>query len=679
MMKKLILIILLITAHLSVAQNYKFGKVSKEELQETAHSEYPEADAAILYKKQRINFDYQQNKGFVQNNYIHQRIKIYTKEGFDYANQVISLYVGDNSTSSEDVLGLKAYTYNLEGGKIQKVKLQKDGIFEEELNKYRKLKKFTMPNISEGCIVEFEYTVQSQLYAIDDIGFQQMIPTKRMELTVVTPEYLKFSKLLNPRASYIPLFQDSKGNSQITITSKTRASTGVGPGGGVTQTVNNSRTINYKTDIVTAELDNIPPLKDENYVDNLSNYQAKLIMELQQLAWPGEPVKNLSTSWEKVTKTIYKYENFGDQLRKKSYYKKDIDALLSGVAPDDAYKKTSLIFNHVKSKVKWNDYYGYTADEGVTKAYKDGVGNIGDINLMLTSMLRYAGLNANPVLISTKANGIPITPSRNGFNYVVSAVNIDGNRILLDASKQYNTANILPTNTLNWLGRLVKEDGNSDWINLIPKVSSKESVSLNVKLHPDLSASGKVRHQFTNYQANSVRNRYGNATDETIISNLQDNNGNLSVSELSLENIDALGEPVSESYTYNLPDAMEDIGGNLYVKPLLFLVDEENPFKQDARVYPIDFVYPIADKYMVNMMLPEGYAVESLPESVKYQFNVSDGEFTYIAKLNGNFIQFIISLDLNKTLILPEEYEQFKEFYQLMIEKQNEQVVLKKV
>ena len=97
---------LLLFGHLLIAQDYKFGKVAKEELQETAHPEYPEADAAILYKKQRVNFDYQQGKGFVQNNYVHQRIKIYTKDGFDYATEVISLYVGDNNATSEDVIGL---------------------------------------------------------------------------------------------------------------------------------------------------------------------------------------------------------------------------------------------------------------------------------------------------------------------------------------------------------------------------------------------------------------------------------------------------------------------------------------------------------------------------------------------------------------------------------------------
>ena len=124
---------------------------------------------------------------------------------------------------------------------------------------------------------------------------------------------------------------------------------------------------------------------------------------------------------------------------------------------------------------------------------------------------------------------------------------------------------------------------------------------------------------------------------------------------------------------------MEDIGGKLYLTPMLFLAPDENPFKENVRNYPIDYVYPIADKYMINIMLPDGYAIETMPESVKYQFNISDGEFTYLARQNGNMLQVTISLDLNKTLVLPTDYEQYKKFYQLMIEKQTEKVVLKKI
>jgi hypothetical protein len=65
------------------------------------------------------------------------------------------------------------------------------------------------------------------------------------------------------------------------------------------------------------------------------------------------------------------------------------------------------------------------------KAYKDKTGNVAEINLMLTAMLRYAGLNANPVLVSTRSNGIAMFPNRTAFNYVIAAVENGGNYTLL--------------------------------------------------------------------------------------------------------------------------------------------------------------------------------------------------------------------------------------------------------
>ncbi len=677
-MKKLICIAVLCLAQTLIGQNYKFGKISMEELSQTADPDYPEANAAILYRSQNIKFNYVQGKGFVQQNEIQERIKIYNKEGFDYATQLIKLYTSSEGSSSlnESLIGLKGITYNLVGGKIEEDKLKRDGIFEEKTNKYWETTKFTMPNIKEGCIIEFEYMIESQQTSIEDIEFQQLIPIKNFSLKIKTPEYFKYKALLNPKATYIPNLVPSKERGQIVINTKTRTGSG-GMSGAVMGTERSTSNIDYTADVISANLANIPPLKDEAYVDNLSNYQARLILELETVQFPGETLTNLSTTWDKVTKTIYDDSDFGDQLNKKGYYDKDIDAILSGIT--DPQQKVSLIFNYVKSKVKWNEYHGYTTDQGVAKAYKEGVGNVADINLMLTSMLRYAGLKANPVLVSTKSNGIPLLPTRSGFNYVVCALETDNNVVLLDASQKFTAEGILPTKALNWLGRIIREDGSSIWVDLVPTISSKENVSINVKLNPDLSATGKVRNQYTNYQAFGIRNKFENYNTEEMIESLEKGKGELEISNFEIENMKDVAQPVTQSYDYTFNNAMEDIGGKLYLTPMLFLAPDENPFKEDIRNYPIDYVYPIADKYMVNIMLPEGYTVETMPESIKFQFNGTDGEFTYLGKLNGNFIQFTISLDLNKSLILASEYEQYKKFYQLMIEKQTEKVVLKKV
>ena len=113
--------------------------------------------------------------------------------------------------------------------------------------------------------------------------------------------------------------------------------------------------------------------------------------------------------------------------------------------------------------------------------------------------------------------------------------------------------------------------------------------------------------------------------------------------------------------------------------PMLFFAPKENPFKQDTRDYPIDFIYAFNDGYIINVMLPDGYVVESLPESSVIQFQGNSGEFKYIAQQNGKMLQFMITFDLNQSFILPTEYADFKQFYQLMTEKQTEKIVLKKI
>lgn len=679
-MRKHLLIFAFIFTQLSNAQEYKFGKISVEELQQTADSDYPEAGAAILYRNQYIKFSYSQGKGFVQENQIYERIKIYNKEGFDYATRKIMLYTNKegSNTHNQILTGLKAVTYNLNGTKITEDKLKKEGIFEESTNKYWSTTKITMPNIKEGSIIELQYTIQAQRIGIDDIDFQQMIPIKKLDFKLKTPEYLKYKRALNPKASFVPNFKESKDRASIIFTEKNRQTmSGRNGNGSMQMTDYETQSIDYVEDIITANLNNVPPLKDESYAGNLSNYQAKLIMELDRTEFPGQPIEYLSISWEQVTEVIYKSPDFGEQLSKKGYYENDINALLKGITDNQA--KATAIFNYVKSKVKWNDYLGYTTDLGVVKAYKDGVGNVADINLMLTSMLRHAGLKANPVLISTRNNGIPIIPTRSGFNYVVSALEIDSGVVLLDASQKNTDYHVLPVDALNWLGRLIRQDGSSDWIELVPNFPSKETASLNYNLNEDLSATGKVRNQFTNYQAMNVRNRYENYSAEQMVRAIENGKGEIEVSEFSVDNKSESDKPIIQSYNFTLNNAAEDISGKLYLSPMLFFAAKENPFKEDKRNYPIDYIYPIADRYMVNIVLPEGYEIESLPQNTKFEFKGADAVFSYYGKLNGNMLQFIITFDINKTVVLPDDYEQYKKFYQLVVEKQNEKVVLKKI
>lgn len=671
-MKNLFLLVFVLTLQITTAQDYKFGKVSKEELKETQHTFEPNANAAVLYKNQRIYFKFEQDKGFIQYNEIHQRIKIYNKEGYEYATESIRLYDEDSDTR-DALTSFKAYTFNLIDGDIKESKLKKDGIFEEKINSYWQQTKFTMPNVKDGCIIEYKYTIISPRLAIEDVPFQNLIPINKFDFKVTTPEYFMYNTLSNSKASYYPKLNESYYNEKVTFSYRKNPEPGInGSSGSELITFNEDVQFNVIESIAV----NIPSLKDEVFVDNLNNYQAKLIMELKSIQLPNSPYKNLTTSWEKVTKTIYDSNGFGEQLKKSGYFENDLNSAIAGAT--DPVEQTYNVFNFVKAKVKWNGLHNYYTDLGVKQAYKEGEGNVGDINLILIAMLREAGLDANPVLVSTKDNGIPLFPTRDGFNYVICAVNLEQGMVLLDATKSYTSLNILPVKALNWQGRLIRKEGSSEWVNLSAQNVSKEIVSLNIKLNSDLSATGKIRNQYTDYKALEYRNTFENYSKDDLIKEIELKNGNLLVSNIEVEDMNIPVKPVLLSYEYHLDEALEEIGENYYFSPLLFLKLKESPFKQETRNYPIDLNFPTSRKYMVNIMLPEGFQVESLPSNEKLQYNGTEGEFTYLIKENGSMLQLVITLDLNNTLILPANYEQFKQFFELLVNKQAEKIVLKK-
>jgi len=663
-----LLIITIFTCNLIFSQDFKFGKVSLEELEESVNRVDSEANAAVLYKSENIVYRYSQNDGFTQERQIFERIKIYNKEGFDYATERVRLY--DKSASkSESLIGLKGYTYNVENGKVAKTKLKKESVFGEKSNKFWATKTFTMPNIKEGSVIEFNYKITSPFIGIDDVILQYDIPIQNLNVDIRIPEFFNFKKTINPKASYYPKIVESQRNRGENITTKTRKNI-------------NSRFADYDDskwdffeNVITVNEQNIKPLVKEPHLSSLSNYRAKLILEYEFFRGPDGEVKNYTTDWNEVTKTIFKSESFGGQIEKNKYYKEDLDAVLEGKTSELA--KVNAVLEFVKSKVKWNEFNGYRSSDGVKKAYKEGQGNTGDINLMLTSMLKYAGLKVNPILVSTRDNGIPIVATKKGFNYLISGVETAQGMILLDATNPYTMANVLPVRANNWQGRRISDTGNSEWINIAnfaPK--SKEVVSLNIGMNDDFSISGKVRKVLSNYEAYKFRNNYLGKDESELVSIFEKDNGELEISEITISNKYDLSKPVQYTYNYNLNNAVEEIGGKLYFSPMLFFATTENIFKADTRIHPIDFIFKSNTKYMVNIKLPENYKVESLPENSKVQLNENACEFSFISKENGQYLQFIVSLDMDKTLFVSNDYDTLKQFFQAMVDKQSEKVVL---
>ncbi len=628
------LFIILVFYTKSIAQNFELGKVTITELQEKRHPKDSTANAVVLFKKGEVYFE-----DLTTITRVRTKIKIYKKEGFEWANEEISHYINGESISFSN-----ATTYNLVEGKIEKIKLKKEGEFEQKINKYFSQKKITMPNVREGSIIEYEYTIRSGNFgSLRDWYFQTSIPVNYSEFKVKTPYFLTFNKrtkgFLYPKISSEPTY--NRETSEV-----------------------------YK-------LENIPSMKEESLVNNINNYRAGISYELALVNLPGYVYKSFSTDWNAVTKTIYDDSDFGTELNKTSYFEEDLNPLIKGLTNNE--EKTAVIFNYVKSAVKWNKYTGYSCNDGVKKAYKDKIGNVAEINLMLIAMLRFAGLNANPVLISTRDNGIALFPSRTAFNYVIASVEMPEGNILLDATEKYAEINVLPLNDLNWIGRLIRKDGTSEEVDLMPKKISNDIVTMNYLVDLEGKISGKIRHQFTDHKALEYRKKVEDIKEDIYLENLENENQKIEIKEYSRTNEKDLKLPVVETYSFTGSNLTETIGDKIYINPMLFYTHHENPFKQEVREYPVDYGYSFLDKYAINIQIPDGYTIETLPASGIFSMQDDLGTFKFMTSSSGNTINVIVLHQINTPIISSEYYDMLKEFYQKMIDKQNEKIVLVKI
>ena len=643
------------------AQNFRFGKVSVEEVEEKVHPVNKEADAAILYRSQNVYYDYNDLTGFTLVTDVHERIKIYTKEGFDWATKEISYYM--NNRVKEEVTSIKGYTYNIKDGKLKEEKLRNNGIFEEEASDYRLITKLTLPAVQEGSVVEYKYTLRSPFVtSIDDTPLQSTIPLNRLEVKVSIPEYLVFRKYTNTKSPlHLPV---SETTQQFRHTSATSTSS--------------TATLSFMQNVYEIEAENIPALVEEDYVDYLHNYAAYLKWELTSTRFPNAMVENFSTNWEGVAKSIFDDGGFQKEVNRDGFFKKEVDGLISGV--DAPLERAVLVYDFVKQKVKWNGYYGFTAERGGKAAFNKGEGNVGDINLLLTAMLKYAGLNASPVVVSTRSNGIPIYPTRKGFNYVISAIEMPNNQfILLDATDPHAAMGELPARARNWQGRIIREDATSEWVNLNPQVPSEEKTIISYELGKDMVMRGKSLTLHNGLFAKEYREKYWDLTEQSLLEDLEKGKGNIQLSEVKQENLKAVGTDVKESYEFELQQGADVINDKIYLKPFIFKALAENPFKAEERSYPIFFDFPLVRNKTVNVLIPEGYEVEALPESVITKINEGDGEFKFLVSQNGRYLRLEAQLNLNSIIFLPSQYSALKEFYAQMVEKQSEAIVLKKI
>lgn len=118
--------------------------------------------------------------------------------------------------------------------------------------------------------------------------------------------------------------------------------------------------------------------------------------------------------------------------------------------------------------------------------------------------------------------------------------------------------------------------------------------------------------------------------------------------------------------------------GVFYFNPVLAGKWTTNPLKSKDRIYPIDLGTAISAAYIANFTLPDGYVLEEMPKTEIVMLPEKGGKFAYQVRQTNNVIQVNSSIQVTRTRFMPEEYPHLKEFFERVVQKHAQPLVIKK-
>jgi hypothetical protein len=511
------------------------------------------------------------------------------------------------------------------------------------------------PDVKVGSIIEYSYTVERETYNLRNWYFQGRIPVRYSEYQLKIPEIFRFTVQ--------PVVVDSIKDKQEVITEFISGNEGV---------------IETKSLKSNYSMRNLPGIKDEPFMGSAKDYMQRLEFQMIQIVYSDNRIIDLSVKWEDVIKnSLNNDEDFGKQLDKKVSDAKPFIVEAKQIA--DTELRMKFIYNNFRKTMNWNsdEDYVYT-DKGIVKAWETKTGNVADINLLLINLLKEADIAAVPVLFSTRDHGltIPTYTSVTQFNTVMAYVAIGNKTFVLDATDKVINYKLIPDKVANTAGFIV-EGNTGRWKDIL---SGKSHYKLMAAVQGEIDEAG-------NMKGTGLVNCYDYARVQRVKQYADDKQKfkddyfikpypGFVVEDITVNNSDADSLQLEQKIKFS--NQLNSSGGYRYFSLNLFSGLEKNPFIAEKRVSDIDF--GITQEYILfgNYTIPPGFVFDGVPENIAMTTPANDIVFNRVINVEENLLNVRMTIEFKNTFYTADSYPEFREFYKKLMDKLNEQVVIKK-
>jgi hypothetical protein len=645
----------------------EFGLITLEERLLQAPTAYPNTGAVVIFDK---GFVVTEIKGVQFQR--HTRVKIIDESGIDKVTPVVI-----KCRAYDWIRDVKALIHKPDG-RVLEIDEKQTVKFEDKTNRSVTM---SFPGLAAGDIFEYTYTIY-YYGGVDKLGaekyflFSQAISyewlKERKKKTVDWDEHL-YKQVSNLPAWYFD-------NSAYTLYSELTVKLGseldytcvpsnipvelqhpdVRRGSGIIDRV-------YKYH--TWKMEDIPPTDYEPLMPRPNDYRPSLHFELFSTSGENRIIigNYADVHWLNVGKNMQGYLNMYVKRPRQMF----ADALqaVSGLA--GAHDKTKRLFDLVRDEYR-ADGKGYRlrpVKKNLREFYDKKTGAPFELNLLLVEMLKVAGVDAWPVLVSTRDQVDFRRTAR--FNHMIAYAEIDEGGVFMDASSKACPFGSLPPQCLVKEGLLVNFDQSRLVSVLTADPNSYRRDSVTVQVGRDGSVVASLVTILNGYPAMELGDYL-----EHVVKGQRDSLQSPVVSDIATwDNLkwryDSLGRCVAQTRIPLEKLSATGVGGMvLPIMPLL----AENPFPAQVRLQPIDFLYPFGYESKVliqageRMLLPDSSANASIEiEGASFNRAILSADSTLIV---------ITRLRIDKAEFTTSEYVAVRAFFEQASESCRRTIVL---
>lgn len=591
----------------------------------------------------------------------HTRVKVFRQEGARWANVSISY----NKETGDEITFLKAHAHTLmPDGKISVTETRQDEFYEKASGNGNVTITFTIPGVFSGSVFEYSYKiVSSDLLNLRSWKFQRVLP-------VLWSEYrVQLSGIYNHIAVLHNITDSLRINQKINGFSEFEA--------GIIGYAQRNDLIRIPVTIGRYVMTNIPAITEEPMMGPLADYLPEIRFQLHSVTYPGKDPARFIQTWDDVASYFLQNEHFGTFLSEQWLLKETLKK--AGKLPEKPSDKVEAIYQYVVNHFRWDHHYAMVANMKLSSLLNERSGNSAAINLLLTGLMKQAGLKAYPVLISNRSNGkisdkIPLIQQ---FNNLICLVELPSGPTFLSALDPDRPFYLLDPDFLNEKG-LVLHPGRAEWINLPPPPTAVRNVIISLRFQSEGTMFGFLIIREKGEFAMARKKEILLADVGTFAMNLANKLfyklqvDSFSYKELSPQrNESFLNVSFSSKEWINQFNNKKIIYFESLLKNLLFQIK----LPPVERRFPFKLPYSVDETIISIIEIPEGYEIESLPD--EENISLPDNKASFQLRVSGNeeVAQVKSLLSLRSIIYSPSEYQHFRQFMNMVSAAQSQQVV----